>query len=104
VRTRLELTQLVVRVTNVASARNEVRVCAPGSCESRRLEPGQKEILEIPAGRPFPYEDFGQRSYCYRVTVETSTGSVPMLESRGDPDWRYLGAFVHIEPDPYPGL
>jgi hypothetical protein len=104
VRTRLVLTQLVVRVTNVASARNEVRVCAPGGCESRELEPGEKEILEIPAGRPFPYEDFGQRSYCYRVTIETSTGSVPMLESRGESDWRYLGAFVHIEPDPYPGL
>jgi hypothetical protein len=104
VRTRFELTQLVVRVTNVASARNEVRVCTPGGCESRNLDPGQKEILEIPAGRPFPYEDFGQRSYCYLVSIETETGSIPMLESRGETDWRYLGAFVHIEPDPYPGL
>jgi hypothetical protein len=104
VRTRFQLTQLVVRVTNVASERNEVRVCAPGGCESRVLDPGQKEILEIPAGRPFPYEDFGQRSYCYLVSIETGTGSIPMLESRGESDWRYLGAFVHIEPDPYPGL
>ncbi len=104
VRTRFTLTQLVVRVTNVASERNEVRVCAPGGCESRVLDPGQKEILEIPAGRPFPYEDFGQRSYCYLVSIETETGSIPMLEGRGETDWRYLGAFVHIEPDPYPGL
>jgi hypothetical protein len=88
VRTSIELTQLVVRVTNVASERNEVRVCAPGGC----------------AGRPFPYEDFGQRSYCYLVSIETATGSIPMLESRGESDYRYLGAFVHIEPDPYPGI
>jgi len=27
-----------------------------------------------------------------------------MLESRGETDWRYLGAFVHIEVDPYPGI
>jgi hypothetical protein len=104
VRTRFELTQLVVRLTNVASARNEVRVCAPGGCESVALEPGEKQILEIPAGRPFPYEDFGQRSYCYLVSIETETGSIPMLEGRGETDWRYLGAFVHIEPDPYPGI
>ena len=104
VRTGVELTQLIVRVTNVASERNEVRVCAPGGCESRDLDPGQKEILEIPAGRAFPYEDFGQRSYCYLVSIETETGSIPMLESRGETDWRFLGAFVHIEPDPYPGL
>ncbi len=104
VRTNVRLTQLVFRVTNVASERNEVRVCAPGGCESRDLDPGQKEILEIPAGRPFPYEDFGHRSYCYLVSIRTETGYVPMLESRGETDRRYLGAFVHIEPDPYPGL
>jgi hypothetical protein len=104
VRTRFELTKLVVRVTNVASASNEVRVCSPGECESRRLDPGEKEILEIPAGRPFPYEDFGQRSYCYLVSIATETGTIPMLEGRGETDWRYLGAFVHIEPDPYPGI
>jgi hypothetical protein len=104
VRTGIELTQLVVRVTNVASDRNEIRVCTPGGCETRELDPGQKEILEIPAGRPFPYEDFGQRSYCYLVSIATETGSIPMLESRGESDWRYLGAFVNIEPDPYPGL
>jgi hypothetical protein len=104
VRTGIELTQLVVRVTNVASERNRVRVCAPGGCESRVLEPGQKEILEIPAGRPFPYEDFGQRSFCYLVTIEAEKGSVPLLESRGETDWRSLGAFVHIEADPYPGI
>ncbi len=104
VRTGIELTQLVVRVTNVASERNAVRVCAPGGCESRVLGPGQKEILEIPAGRPFPYEDFGQRTYCYLVSIETEKGSIPMLEGRGETDWRYLGAFVHIEPDPYPGI
>jgi len=104
VRTGIELTQLVVRVTNVASERNRVSVCAPGGCESRVLEPGQKEILEIPAGRPFPYEDFGQRSFCYLVTIEAEKGSIPLLESRGETDWRNLGAFVHIEADPYPGI
>ncbi len=104
VRTGIELTQLVVRVMNVASERNAVRVCAPGGCEGRVLDPGQKEILKIPAGRPFPYEDFGHRSYCYLVSIETERGSVPMLESRGETDWRYLGAFVHIEAHPYPGI
>jgi hypothetical protein len=104
VRTRFELTQLVVRVTNVASETNRVRVCTPGGCESREIPPGGKEILELPAGPPFPYEDFGHRSYCYLVSIETETGSIPMLENRGETDWRYLGAFVHIDPDPYPGI
>jgi len=27
-----------------------------------------------------------------------------LLESRAQRDRRYIGAFVHIEPDPYPGL
>ncbi|MGH9336389.1 MAG: hypothetical protein ACRD21_21845, partial [Vicinamibacteria bacterium] len=83
VRTGIELTELVVRVTNVASQENRVSVCAPGGCESRVMEPGAKEILEIPAGRAFPYEDFGLRSFCYLVSIETERGSVPMLESRG---------------------
>ena len=104
VRTRFELSQLVVRVTNVAVRTNRVRVCVPGGCESRDIAPGQKEILELAAGTPFPYEDFGLRSYCYLVTIETETGSVPLLESRTNRDSRYLGAFVHIEPDPYPGI
>ena len=65
---------------------------------------GTKEILELPAGKPFPYEDFGHRSYCYLVSIETERGAVPLLESRAQRDRRYIGAFVHIEPDPYPGL
>jgi hypothetical protein len=104
VRTRLELKGLVLRVINVASESNRVRVCVPGGCETREIAPGAKEILELPAGRPFPYEDFGQRSYCYRVAIRAEKGSVPMLETRGETDWRNLGAFVHIEPDPYPGI
>jgi hypothetical protein len=104
VRTRFVLKKLVVRVTNVASGTNRIRVCVPGGCETRVIPPGLKEILELPAGRPFPYEDFGYRSYCYLVSIETEKGSIPMLETRGETDWRNLGAFVHIEPDPYPGL
>jgi hypothetical protein len=104
VRTRFVLKKLVVRVTNVASEDNRVRVCVPGGCETHVIAPGLKEILELPAGRPFPYEDFGHRSYCYLVSIETEKGSIPMLESRGETDWRDLGAFVHIEPDPYPGI
>jgi hypothetical protein len=104
VRTNYELTQLVVRVTNVASRDNRIRVCVPGGCELIELRPGQKRILDMPAGRPFPYEDFGHRSYCYLVSIETETGSVPKMERRGETDWRYLGAFIHIESDPYPGL
>ncbi|HSF16711.1 MAG TPA: hypothetical protein VLK65_14275 [Vicinamibacteria bacterium] len=104
VRTGVELEKIVVRVTNVASKANRVRVCVPGGCENVELPPGSKEILELPAGRPFPYEDFGHRSYCYLVAIRTETGSVPLLDRRGETDWRYLGAFVHILPDPYPGI
>ena len=104
VRTNVELTQIVVRVTNVAGKPNHVRVCVPGGCEARDIAPGDKEIIELPAGKPFPYEDFGHRSYCYLVTIETETGAVPLLQGRAQRDWRYLGAFVHIVPDPYPGL
>ena len=104
VRTNVELSQIIVRVTNVAGKPNHVRVCVPGGCEARDIAPGEKEIIELKAGKPFPYEDFGHRSYCYLVTIETETGAVPLLQSRAQKDWRYLGAFVHIEPDPYPGL
>lgn len=104
VRTNAKLTALVVRVTNVTGRNNRVRVCVPGGCETRDMGPGVKEILELPAGTPFPYEDFGHRSYCYLVTVETELGVVPLLESRAGRDRRHLGAFVHIEPNPYPGL
>jgi len=104
VRTRIEIAGLNVRVTNVAGRPNPVRVCVPSGCESRELAPGEKAIFELPAGEAFPYEDFGHRTYCYRVTVATEHGAVPKLESRATKDDRYLGAFVHIETDPYPGL
>jgi hypothetical protein len=104
VRTNAELSRLVVRVTNVAGKNNRVRVCVPGGCETREMTPGAKEIVDLPAGKPFPYEDFGHRSYCYLVSIETETGVTPLLESRAQQDRRYVGAFVHIEPDPYPGL
>ncbi len=104
VRTRFELDGLTVRVTNVAARENRVRVCVPSGCESRDVAPGEKLIFELPAGDPFPYEDFGHRTFCYRVTVGTSTGTIPKLESRANTDSRYLGAFVHIEPNPYPGI
>jgi hypothetical protein len=104
VRTRVELKGLVLRVINVATETNRVRVCVPGGCEAREIAPGEKEIFELPAGPPFPYEDFGQRSYCYLVAIRSEEGSIPMLAARGETDWRNLGAFVHIEPDPYPGI
>jgi len=104
VRTNVELRKLVVRVTNVAGRSNRVRVCVPGGCEEIQMAAGTKEILELPAGKPFPYEDFGHRSYCYLVSIETERGAVPLLESRAQRDRRYIGAFVHIEPNPYPGL
>jgi hypothetical protein len=104
VRTRFELQRLIVRLINVTSETNLVRVCVPGGCEVREIPPGQKEILELEAGRPFPYEDFGLRSYCYLVSIHSEKGSIPMLESRGETDWRNLGVFVNLEPDPYPGI
>ena len=104
VRTNVELTELVVRVTNVAGRPNRVRVCVPGGCETRPMAPGTKEILELPTGKSFPYEDFGHRSFCYLVSIETELGAVPLLESRAQRDRRYVGAFIHIEPNPYPGL
>jgi hypothetical protein len=104
VRTRFELKKLIVRLINVTSETNRVSVCVPGGCASREIPPGQKEIVELPAGRPFPYEDFGLRSYCYLVSIESQKGSIPMLESRGETDLRNLGVFVHIETDPYPGI
>lgn len=104
VRTRFELKQLIVRVTNVATEPNRIRVCVPGGCETRTVAPGEKQILELAAGRAFPYEDFGVRSFCYLVSVDAEKGSVPELVRRDSTDDRYLGAFIHIEPDPYPGI
>ena len=103
VRTRFVLDKLTVRVLNV-SVPNRITVCVPGGCDTSDYGPGEKKILELPAGRGFPYEDFGARSYCYLVTIAPETGEVPMLARRGEGDSRYLGAFIHIEPDPYPGI
>ena len=103
VRTRFPLDKLTVRVLNV-SVTNRITACVPGGCDTSDYEPGEKKILELPAGRGFPYEDFGARSYCYLVTIAPERGEVPMLARRGEGDSRYLGAFIHIVPDPYPGL
>jgi hypothetical protein len=103
VRTRFQLDRLIVRVTNV-SVPNRIEVCVPGGCRTEDYKPGEKKILEFPAGRGFPYENFGARSYCYLVSIETTRGEIPKLMRRGETDSRFLGAFIHIEPDPYPGL
>jgi hypothetical protein len=106
VRTRFVLDRLIVRVTNVTSETNRIEVCVPSGCETMDIEPGDanKAILTLPAGEPFPYEDFGLRSYCYLVSIRADKGAVPLIERRGESDRRYLGAFVHIETDPYPGI
>jgi hypothetical protein len=103
VRTRFPLERLIVRVLNVGVP-NQIEVCVPGGCRSLEYEPDEKKILELEAGRGFPYEDFGARSYCYLVSIAPSSGEIPMLKRRGERDGRYLGAFIHITPDPYPGI
>ncbi len=103
VRTRIPLTKLTVRVNNV-SVENQIEICVPGECTNDTYRPGEKKILELSAGRGFPYEDFGARSYCYLVTVAPKLGEVPLLVRRDSRDDRYLGAFIHITPEPYPGI
>lgn len=103
VRTRIPLEKLIVRVLNVGVP-NRIEVCVPGECSREDYQPGEKKILELSAGRGFPYENFGARSYCYLVRIEPVRGEVPMLARRGERDQRYLGAFIHIEPNPYPGI
>jgi hypothetical protein len=103
VRTAVPVDKLTVRVLNVSVA-NRVEVCVSGECRTDDYEPGKKRILEFPAGRGFPYENFGARSYCYVVTIEPERGEIPKLMRRGEKDSRFLGAFIHIEPDPYPAI
>jgi len=103
VRTAIPVEKLVVRVLNVSEP-NRIEVCVPGGCSRLDYKPGEKKILELSAGRGFPYEDFGVRSYCYLVSIETERGVIPMLERRGERDGRYLGAFIHIVPEPYPAI
>lgn len=102
-RTRIPVEKLIVRVLNV-SVPNRIEVCVPGGCRTDDYLPGEKKILELPAGRGFPYENFGTRSYCYLVTILTARGEIPMLRRRGENDQRYKGAFVHIVTMPYPAL
>lgn len=101
VRTRIPVDHLVVRVLNVGVP-NRIEVCVPGECSRQEYQPGEKKILELSAGRGFPYENFGIRSYCYLVSIEPQTGMIPMLMQKGEGDSRYLGAFIHIVPEPYP--
>lgn len=102
-RTRLPVETLTVRVINIGTP-NRITVCVPGECRTDDYEPGEKKILELDAGRGFPYENFGARSYCYLVRIEPERGEIPMLRRRGEKDRRFLGAFIHIEPSPYPAL
>lgn len=101
VRTSIALDTLVVRVLNV-SVPNRIRVCVPSGCTTATYEPSEKKELHLPAGTGFPYEDFGVRSYCYLVRLRPDEGEVPKLRRRGEEDKRFLGAFIHIEPDPFP--
>lgn len=101
VRTPIALDRLIVRVLNV-SVPNRIRVCRGSSCEELEYAPGEKKELLLEAGRGFPYEDFGVRSYCYLLRISPSQGEIPMLRRRGERDQRFLGAFIHIEPVPYP--
>ena len=101
VRTPIELERLTVRVLNV-SVPNRIAVCGPTSCESLDYAPGEKKELSIAVGPGFPYEDFGVRSYCYLMKFRPAEGEIPVLRRRGERDRRYLGAFIHIEPVPYP--
>ena len=102
-RTRIPVEKLIVRVLNVGVP-NRIEVCVPGECRTDDYKPGEKKILELSAGRGFPYENFGARSYCYLATFQPRRGEVPMLVRKGERDQRYLGAFIHIEPNPYPAL
>jgi hypothetical protein len=103
VRTRIPVEKLIVRVLNVGVP-NRIEVCVPGECRVEDYKPGSKKILELSAGPGFPYENFGARSYCYLVHIEPERGQIPMLVRRKETDRRYLGAFIHIVPEPYPAL
>lgn len=101
VRTPIALDRLIVRVLNV-SVPNHIAVCGPSTCESLSYAPGEKKELTVEVGPGFPYEDFGVRSYCYLMSFAPAEGEIPMLRRRGERDRRFLGAFIHIEPVPYP--
>ena len=101
VRTPIALDTLVVRVLNV-NVPNRIRVCVPSGCTTETYGPGEKKELHLGAGSGFPYEDFGVRSYCYLVRIRAEEGEVPKLRRRGEEDNRYLGAFIHVEPEPFP--
>ncbi len=96
----LRIRALVVEVTN-GSVANRVRVSGGGfGGESMTLTPGEVRTVEITPGGGVPFKPWiHPTNYVYTVSVSTSAGFAPFLETMGQSsDSRYLGAMVKILP------
>jgi hypothetical protein len=71
------------------------------------MTPGELRVvsLDVPAGVPFRRE-VQPTSYLYNVTIETTAGFVPFLETPCEApgkctskDSRFLGAMIHVIPE-----
>jgi hypothetical protein len=60
----------------------------------------QTVTLEMPRGVPYrPYET--PTSYVYAISIKTTRGFVPFLETPPSTDSRYLGAMITLTPEFY---
>ena len=100
------ITRLNVDVRN-GGARNRVTVKTARASQTFTMEAGdvRSVSLEVPSGVPFR-RDVQPTSYLYTMSVQTTSGFVPFLETpcptpRKCPsdDSRFLGAMIHVVPE-----
>jgi hypothetical protein len=95
----LRIRSLTVEVTN-GSVPNRVRVSGGFTGETLSLAAGEVRSVEIVPGGGVPFKPWiHPTNYVYTVSVSTSAGFAPFLETQGqNSDSRYLGALVRLVP------
>ena len=101
-----EIAKLTLEVRN-GNVANQVTVKTGSDSQTFALTPGELRVvpLSVPKGVPFRRE-VQPTSYLYRLSVTTTAGFVPFLETpcevRGkcaSDDPRFLGAMIHVVPE-----
>lgn len=78
---------------------NRVMISTGGDRRTVDMAAGTQQTIELamPHGMPYKYDPQLPTNYVYLITIESSTGFVPMFEN-GTNDSRFLGVMVRLIP------
>jgi hypothetical protein len=92
------ITKLAVEIQN-GGRLDRVTVSTARESRTLMMNPGQLAHIDIDVGAGVPYRPTEQpTSYLYVVSIRTTSGFVPFLESPGSSDSRFLGARIRLVP------